>query len=85
MMNKLIPKRTARGAVIADCPPRQPRFAFKVASPFTVHGHRLLSLYRMVINHENPFIVLKIPKVCARNERIGLGIYRTVKAGGAAA
>jgi hypothetical protein len=45
------------------CPPSHPaRVLCKVADPFTVHGHRLSSLYRARSRAPIPFIVLKILK-----------------------
>ena len=45
------------------CPPSHPaRVLCKVADPFTVHGHRLSSLYRGGSRAPIPFIVLEILK-----------------------
>lgn len=49
---------------------------------FTVHGHRLSSLYRPARQNLNPFIVLKILKESAENLWRLLSIYRAVKPGG---
>jgi len=48
---------------------------------FTVHGHRLSSLYRSDRKAPNPFIVLKILNKFPKNSLYRLSIFGTVKAG----
>jgi hypothetical protein len=49
------------GKKAGACLPSHPsRVSCKVADPFTVHGHRLSSLYRDGSEASFPFIVLKI-------------------------
>jgi hypothetical protein len=48
---------------------------------FTVHGHRLSSLFRLYTKPQNPFIVLKILKKFAQSRPWDLSIFGTVKAG----
>jgi hypothetical protein len=51
------------GKGAGDGPPSRPARVFcQVADPFTVHGHRLSSLYRGGMMTPSPFIVLKILK-----------------------
>ncbi|WP_197915587.1 hypothetical protein [Thiosulfatihalobacter marinus] len=65
-----------------DIPPPQRRLApFGEAKPFTVHGHRLSSLYRVIRKPPIPFIVLKILNNSARETgRAVLSICGTMKA-----
>ena len=61
MTERLLSDPGGRGA--GACPPSHPaRVLCKVADPFTVHGHRLSSLYRGGSRAPIPFIVLKILK-----------------------